>query len=1264
MPRIDPLSLLKCLSVLLGSTGGIKSKEEVNRLANLMTKFSKKLVSKCIYIQILKTTNTDLLSQFMAAGGWNLIHMWLTDGILAKNWALIQELLELLLLCPVDVDRLKSNNCPKLIKGLSKEGSHQGVRILASRLVEQWLKIVKGEVAPNSVPAHIMMTPMQSSSTGAQGIIIQSAQQQSQQQQQQYSINSGIQKGSDDVESVTVHVQDLQFTQSPQSIITATQVQQQVDEQHLQEKHPMQLQVVTKPQQAQLQQQSSQFSTKKQSFVVVTSQSSVPLYKITIRDGKQVLTKVETDAANINSVLTSNNTSLDVNGEIKDTVFTLKEDQGKRDNLESSEGGVHSEQDDTTEVQSEQSNHISSEVKQSTISSKDSIETVISNVKIIENKDNKDIVSSDSNKSSDKENRDSHKKDDKKLGSGSDKKSGNHHHSSSSSSKSSSSKHNASSSSHRSSSTSHRSSSHRSSSSSTSKSSTSKDKSSREKHHSNSSSKHNSNNKNKTDKEKEREKERQKKDQAEKDKATLEKVQGQVLSSKLGKIPKKKSEDNKTGDGSKKLITDSRDSSKENKDKIEGKKSVIMSEKKNISISIESRKNTQDSTARPKTVKTFNSKFRSTGLEEEVKPPPPRSAKKSSPVADKKMMPLPKLPVLKRPSPLREVLGPSDKRAKLSLDSPTTPPNEEKKGGIKLIPPKPKPMMLQESDMFMDALTASTKSKEPRKRKRRTSITKEGSTDLKKQELSISDNREITPPPTSPSSIEEKSPVVVKPNFKFYQDTLETEEDKEQKDKESNDEEIKRDKEDIIDNQKDTGDNNDDDGSSTPTPEDDTEEIKTSDSPEDASSDGLDSLKKEIIPYPEIRYVDGLRSVLLLQKRKGPKKTLKWKTDLESIRYFELDETERVNVTKTFTDMKQMEKQNEREAFQMARKLSNEDLMEERTRWKPLIPIDLPPALVEPGKDSREKDIQYAREKGILQALYFNRSMIPDSAAEPDEERHHIITDPKVIPLDDLTGNKESEKDFTNITWPEPKPQLPVQPSTITNFHYPPYSHTQQPMMAPVGPQGTMNPIPQIPQQMMPPTHMGQMAPELAGPIPAATGGGGGGWRTGDGKVVVPDVAMNPMANMPAAFPQGMENGPMLPPGMMGPPLYNQQDGGYGMMGPEDMGFNNMNPNNFQGPPGPMYGPGPGPGPNFQGPRGPVGPMHVRGRGGPGPGPGPGWYRGGCGPGRGGGWRGGGGGWRGNGKQPRVCMQFTKNGYCRVGEKCQYLHPGVNCPPF
>lgn len=78
-------------------------------------------------------------------------------------------------------------------------------------------------------------------------------------------------------------------------------------------------------------------------------------------------------------------------------------------------------------------------------------------------------------------------------------------------------------------------------------------------------------------------------------------------------------------------------------------------------------------------------------------------------------------------------------------------------------------MVLQESDMFMDALTASTKSKEPRKRKRRTSITKDGPTEAKKQEIANTDNSESTPPPSSPSNVEEKSPVALKPNFKVMQ---------------------------------------------------------------------------------------------------------------------------------------------------------------------------------------------------------------------------------------------------------------------------------------------------------------------------------------------------------------------------------------------------------------------------------------------------------------------------------------------------------------
>lgn len=110
-----------------------------------MEKYSKKLVSKCIYIQILKCTETDLLGQFMAAGGWNLVHNWLRDGETSSNWPFVQELLEMLLLCPVDGNRLKSNHTPKIVKNLSLSCPHQHVRILSSKLVEQWLKIAHQE---------------------------------------------------------------------------------------------------------------------------------------------------------------------------------------------------------------------------------------------------------------------------------------------------------------------------------------------------------------------------------------------------------------------------------------------------------------------------------------------------------------------------------------------------------------------------------------------------------------------------------------------------------------------------------------------------------------------------------------------------------------------------------------------------------------------------------------------------------------------------------------------------------------------------------------------------------------------------------------------------------------------------------------------------------------------------------------------------------------------------------------------------------------
>lgn len=91
-----------------------------------MTKFSKKLVSKCVYILILKSTERSLLGSFMAAGGWTLIQVWLSDAMYNMNWALVKELLELLLITPVDVERLKTNNIPKLVKSLSKRDDLEG----------------------------------------------------------------------------------------------------------------------------------------------------------------------------------------------------------------------------------------------------------------------------------------------------------------------------------------------------------------------------------------------------------------------------------------------------------------------------------------------------------------------------------------------------------------------------------------------------------------------------------------------------------------------------------------------------------------------------------------------------------------------------------------------------------------------------------------------------------------------------------------------------------------------------------------------------------------------------------------------------------------------------------------------------------------------------------------------------------------------------------------------------------------------------------
>ncbi|XP_046398553.1 serine/threonine-protein phosphatase 1 regulatory subunit 10-like isoform X2 [Ischnura elegans] len=1262
MPRIDPLQLLKCLSVLLSPDGGIKSRDEVSRLVSLMTKFSKKLVSKCIYIQILRATKSDLLDMFMAAGGWNLTHQWLLDAIMAKNHPLNCEILQLLSLCPVNVERLRSNSCPKLVKGLSLESFDENEKLLASNLVIQWMEVVRNEVEVGKDTV-----------SGTDAAIVEPT-------------NSVlVAEKSDAVNSISVDVvvetsPDSRTNETPSNSVVESDSVGSVEKQIAHAEEVQNIPVVDGEERTEEGGGTSEDSNS-------PWDAPLPLYKIMIRDGKQVLAKVYSEKRPATDIPSNEIPAIDENVSGAVIVNVPPAEERLVNDVQESETSVLVTPSPVTSNSNEKVEKLEEPTASEVLESKE----LESEKKTKSNScDTSSVKGTEVSVKATKESKKKLKETKVVVDSTREKRSRN-------------------------------------------LDSESPKEKNKEKDRD-------------RGKLKEKVKEEKKKDvkinQAEKDRETLAKIMivSSAVSKSVGKIPKKKSS------------TD--DSNSEIKKATPTAHEVRRAQKPSVSIEV---RRSQGSLGepRPKTVKTFNSKFRSTGLEEEVKPPPPRNAAKKSTTEKNARLPIPS----KRPSPPREIFPPEKKPRAGSgiltdVAHPAVPayvaddlPRKGDKANVKTnaIKTKDKPhAFLQESDVFMDALTAVSR-KEPRRRKRRISSSKDDEkpkgkdADIKKEEAG--DGLGGTPP----HSPDEKSPPVLKPSFKFYQDTLETEDETKKVKEENLSDEERR--------------------ATTPTPGDDSPSAENENSDEDSQTKGLKNkaendnsvtrkrIKKEEDDNDSSESDDvrrrevlsrGLRGILVYHKRVSlkTKRSVKWKEDgeLEKVVYFELDETERVNVTKTFMDMKQMERTHEREAFQMARKLAHEDTMEERMQWKALIPLMLPPPLAEPGSKSREKDVQYAREKVVLQSLYFHREMIPDSASEPDNE-NHPTTDPKIIPLNDASGNPDSINDFQSTPWPEPKsiqPPMPVGPPMMgssgpsgggplmggmpdvndPNFmaqHSHPHMVQGHPMIgggmpvpfaggmhpnqmgghgmhgynaamggaAMAGAQmGTMDnnmhqraphvmmtgPRPMMHQQNAQPIQMtGMMNPGIQGVTSS-----GGDWRTADGKVV-PVEDSQPMVMYPqggvAEVGMGGNNGPQVEGEVnagyemeYGAQYQEGMEEASGGVGPGYM----MPPMNYAGgannnvrPPhgGAMYGHPP----MFRGGSGSRG-----GRGGPAPRGGP-WFRPNGPPrGRGGGggnWemRGGRGGGRGN-LRVTPCKHF-RAGYCRNGEQCSFLHPGVNGPP-
>ncbi|XP_060065706.1 serine/threonine-protein phosphatase 1 regulatory subunit 10-like [Ylistrum balloti] len=395
------------------------------------------------------------------------------------------------------------------------------------------------------------------------------------------------------------------------------------------------------------------------------------------------------------------------------------------------------------------------------------------------------------------------------------------------------------------------------------------------------------------------------------------------------------------------------------------------------------------------------------------------------------------------------------------------------------------------------------------------------------------------------------------------------------------------------------------------------------------------------------------------RKKKKKRLTVSWaeESKLHQYHYFEMDETERENVNKpkeNFDELKKHEMMMDRRVAETAKRFTN-DNMQEAIPWRiPFLISGLPPPPSERGSQSLEKDIQKEREGVVLQALFFNKEMLPDGPSEPDVESVEP-SDPKFIPLEDETsGSEEFTYSYDNPgqkTTQEVQAPFQLPPDVanmLANFHQ--QAANAQTPMDPNNPvlANVQNLLTSISGETKDPSKaeaaLEQLKSVLNNPSVMPENLGMGMSMSG----MPPRLGL--LGNAPPGFPIGMGGPPGAPrfpppgPGMNGPHLGpgDHDDWGENMVGGPRPGMRGrgrpgipMRGGRMPGPPGPDFGPmGPEfcgtdvPPPGFMGPRG--GP---RGRG----------MRGGR--------------MRGGRPDLPVCRHYAAGG-CRRGATCMFLHPG------